>query len=174
MVFELKAATPWRGVHRELDKLIAAKNASPLVVGLGDGETFIASDIPALLSHTRSFIYLHEQEMAVLTPDGAALFKLDGTPFTREPKHITWTPSQAEKGGYKHFMLKEIHEQPRAMVDTLRGRMSLETGDVHLEDMSLDDARVRQIDRFIFAPVAPHGMPGLWANALSSNGHVSP
>ena len=131
----------------EPDKVIAAKNASPLVVGLGEGETFIASDIPALLSHTRSFIYLHEQEMAVLTPTGAELFKLDGTPFKREPKHITWTPSQAEKGGYKHFMLKEIHEQPRAMVDTLRGRISLETGDVHFEDMSLDDARVKQIDR---------------------------
>ena len=85
--------------------------------------------------------------MAVLTPTGAELFKLDGTPFKREPKHITWTPSQAEKGGYKHFMLKEIHEQPRAMVDTLRGRISLETGDVHFEDMSLGDARVKQIDR---------------------------
>lgn len=131
----------------EPDKLVAAKNASPLVVGIGEGEMFLASDIPALLSHTRNFIYLYEQEMAVLTQDTVSLLTLDGKSFERSPKHITWTPSQAEKGGYKHFMLKEIHEQPRAMVDTLRGRMSLETGDVHLEEMSLDDTRVRQIDR---------------------------
>ena len=114
---------------------------------MGDGEMFLASDIPALLSHTRSFIYLHEQEMAVVTTDGVVLTNLEGEVFERAPKHITWTPSQAEKGGYKHFMLKEIHEQPRAMIDTLRGRISLETGDVHLEDVTLDDARVQAIDR---------------------------
>jgi glutamine---fructose-6-phosphate transaminase (isomerizing) len=131
----------------EPDKLVVAKNASPLVIGLGEGETFVASDIPALLSHTRDFIYLHEQEMAVLTTDGAALFDLEGMPFERAPKHITWTPSQAEKGGFKHFMLKEIHEQPRAMIDTLRGRISLEQGDVHLEDMTLTAERVKAIDR---------------------------
>ncbi len=108
---------------------------------------FLASDIPALLSHTRDFIYLHEQEMAVVTAQGVELSTLDGEIFERAPKHITWTPSQAEKGGYKHFMLKEIHEQPRAMVDTLRGRISLETGDVHLEDVSLDADRVKAIDR---------------------------
>ena len=131
----------------EPDKIVVAKNASPLVIGLGEGETFLASDIPALLSHTRDFIYLHEQEMAVVTAGGVVLTNLEGEVFERAPKHITWTPSQAEKGGYKHFMLKEIHEQPRAMVDTLRGRISLETGDVHLEDVQLDDARVQAIDR---------------------------
>ncbi|MEE2756943.1 MAG: glutamine--fructose-6-phosphate transaminase (isomerizing) [Myxococcota bacterium] len=131
----------------EPDKIVVAKNASPLVIGMGDGEMFLASDIPALLNHTRDFIYLHEQEMAVVTADGVVLTNLDGAVFERAPKHITWTPSQAEKGGYKHFMLKEIHEQPRAMIDTLRGRISLETGDVHLEDVSLDDARVKAIDR---------------------------
>ena len=131
----------------EPDKLVVAKNASPLVLGLGDGENFVASDIPALLSHTRRFIYLHEQEMAVLTPQGYTLLAADGTPFEREIKQITWTPSQAEKGGFKHFMLKEIHEQPRAMIDTLRGRISLETGDVHLEDVSISAERVKRIDR---------------------------
>ena len=131
----------------EPDKIVVAKNASPLVIGMGDGEMFLASDIPALLNHTRNFIYLHEQEMAVITADGVVLTNLEGEVFERAPKHITWTPSQAEKGGYKHFMLKEIHEQPRAMIDTLRGRISLETGDVHLEDVSLDDTRVRSIDR---------------------------
>ncbi|MEE2787800.1 MAG: glutamine--fructose-6-phosphate transaminase (isomerizing) [Myxococcota bacterium] len=131
----------------EPDKIVVAKNASPLVIGLGEGETFLASDIPALLSHTRDFIYLHEQEMAIVTAAGVHLKTLDGQSFERAPKHISWTPSQAEKGGYKHFMLKEIHEQPRAMVDTLRGRMSLETGDVHLEDVTLDAERIKRIDR---------------------------
>ena len=131
----------------EPDKIVVAKNASPLVLGLGEGEMFIASDIPAMLHHTRSFVYMHEQEMAVVRADGITLTDLDGQVVERAPKHITWTPSQAEKGGYKHFMLKEIHEQPRAMVDTLRGRISLETGDVHLEDVTLSDEAVRSINR---------------------------
>ncbi len=131
----------------EPDKIVAAKNASPLVVGIGEGEMFLASDIPALLSHTRDFIFLHEGEVAVLDADGVALSTTDGAPVERAPKHITWSPSQAEKGGYKHFMLKEIHEQPRAMTDTLRGRVSLETGDVHFEDVKLDAAAVKRISR---------------------------
>ncbi len=133
----------------EPEKLVVAKNASPLVIGLGDGEMFLASDIPALLSHTRRVVFLDEGELAVLTRDGMRLTDLAGNPVERNPRTITWTPSQAEKGGYKHFMLKEIHEQPRAMTDTLRGRMSLQTGDVHLEDVSLDDAAVRSIDRIV-------------------------
>lgn len=131
----------------EPDRLIGAKNASPMVVGLGDGETFLASDVPALLSHTREVIFLHEGEMAVISRAGITLTDLEGEPFERAPKHITWTPSQAEKGGYKHYMLKEIHEQPRAMTDTLRGRISLETGEVHLEDVHLTDAQIADIRR---------------------------
>ncbi len=131
----------------EPDKIVAAKNASPLVVGLGEGEMFLASDIPALLSHTRDFIFLHEGEVAVLDKDGVAITTTAGEPIERAPKHITWSPSQAEKGGYKHFMLKEIHEQPRAMTDTLRGRVSLETGDVHFEDVGLTAADVKRITR---------------------------
>ncbi len=135
----------------EPDKLVVAKNASPLVIGIGDGEMFLASDIPALLSHTRQVIFLQEGEMAVLSAEGHRLSLLDGTPVERNPRTITWTPSQAEKGGYKHFMLKEIHEQPRALTDTLRGRVSLETGDVHLEDVSLDDAAVRAFNRVVIS-----------------------
>ena len=135
----------------EPDKLVVAKNASPLVVGIGDGEMFLASDIPALLSHTRRVVFMMEGELAVLTRDGMRLTDLSGNVVERNPRQITWTPSQAEKGGYKHFMLKEIHEQPRAMTDTLRGRISLETGDVHLEDVTLDDAAVRDISRIVVA-----------------------
>jgi len=131
----------------EPDKLVVAKNASPLVVGLGDGEVFVASDIPALLDHTRDVLFMHEGELAVLTRESVTVTTLDGEPVNRAPKRITWTPSQAEKGGFKHFMLKEIHEQPRAMTDTMRGRISLETGDVHLEDVGLDDAAVQAFDR---------------------------
>jgi glucosamine--fructose-6-phosphate aminotransferase (isomerizing) len=131
----------------EPDRLVVAKNASPMVIGLGEGETFLASDVPALLSHTREFIFLHEGELAVVTREGAAVSDMDGNPVLRKPRHITWTPSQAEKGGYKHFMLKEIHEQPRALTDTMRGRVSLETGEVHLEDVHLTDAQIANIHR---------------------------
>ncbi len=131
----------------EPDKLVAAKNASPLVIGLGEGETFLASDVPALLSHTRRVIFMMEGDLAVVTREGARLSTLDGAPVERAERHITWSPSQAEKGGYKHFMLKEIHEQPRAITDTLRGRISLETGEVHLEDVGLTDADIAGIER---------------------------
>lgn len=135
----------------EPDKIVVAKNASPLVIGLGDGEMFLASDVPAMLSHTRDVIFMHEGELAVLTRSGATLTTIEGEPVERAATRITWTPSQAEKGGYKHFMLKEIYEQPRAMTDTLRGRLSLETGDVHLEDVDLSAAWIKSIDRIVIA-----------------------
>ncbi|MEZ4473141.1 MAG: glutamine--fructose-6-phosphate transaminase (isomerizing) [bacterium] len=133
----------------EPDKLVAAKNASPMVVGLGEGEMYLASDVPALLSHTRRVIFMHEEEMAILSREGVRLTTLDGTPVERAPTQITWTPSQAEKGGYKHFMLKEIHEQPRALADTMRGRISLETGDVLLEDVHLSAADIAALRRIV-------------------------
>jgi glucosamine--fructose-6-phosphate aminotransferase (isomerizing) len=135
----------------EPDRIVAAKNASPLIIGIGEGEYFLASDVPALLPHTRRVVFLYEGEMAELTLDGYRVLDLAGNPVTREEKVITWTPSQAEKGGHKHFMLKEIHEQPRAMVDTLRGRISLETATVHLEDVQMDDAFARRIDRVVIS-----------------------
>ncbi|MBN1142754.1 MAG: glutamine--fructose-6-phosphate transaminase (isomerizing) [Deltaproteobacteria bacterium] len=110
--------------EQEPGTLVAARFGSPLIVGRGNGEYFVASDIPAILSHTRDMVFLEDGEMAVFTPAGMAFFTLDGSPLTKEVKTISWSLQMAEKGGYKHFMLKEIFEQPRAAVDTLTGRVS--------------------------------------------------
>ncbi len=131
------------------DRLVVAKSASPLVLGLGDGETLCGSDIPALLGHTRRMLFLEDGEMAELTAAGARIETLDGKPVAREPKRIDWSPVQAEKGGYKHFMLKEIFEQPRAVEDTLRGRIVLEEGDVVDAEIGLDGDTARAIDRVV-------------------------
>jgi glucosamine--fructose-6-phosphate aminotransferase (isomerizing) len=135
----------------EPDRIVVAKNSSPLIIGIGEGERYLASDIPALLPHTRQVVFLFEGEMAELTRDGHRLTRLDGTPIERESKTITWTPSQAEKGGHKHFMLKEIFEQPRAMTDTLRGRISREEGGVVLEDVRMTTEQARRIDRVVIS-----------------------
>jgi len=125
--------------------LVAAKNASPMVVGLGDGENYIASDVTAILSETRRILFIEEGEIVTVTPSSVAITDFDGKPRTREPKTITWSAQQAEKGGYKHYMLKEIHEQPRAMTDTLVGRLDLERDDVNFDDVKLDVAAVKRI-----------------------------
>jgi glucosamine--fructose-6-phosphate aminotransferase (isomerizing) len=134
----------------EPDVLVVAKSASPLVIGLGDGATLCASDIPALLGHTRQMLFLEDGEMAELKASGARVFTLDGTPVERAPRRIDWTPVQAEKGGFKHFMLKEIFEQPRVVEDTLRGRVVLETGDVVDTELGLEATDVSRIDRVYF------------------------
>ncbi len=123
--------------EEEPHKLIAAKLGSPLVVGKGEGEFFVASDIPAMLSHTREMIFLEDGEMVVFTPEAMQITDLAGNPVVKTPKTITWSPLMAEKGGYKHFMLKEIFEQPRAIADTLAGRLLEEEGDVFLESLKL-------------------------------------
>jgi glucosamine--fructose-6-phosphate aminotransferase (isomerizing) len=113
------------------DRVVVAKNESPIVLGVGKGESFAASDIPAILEHTRDVIFLLEGEMAVLEKDKISISSIaDGTPITRASRRIDWSATQAEKGGYKHFMLKEIFEQPRAIEDTLRGRVDLQSADV--------------------------------------------
>ncbi|HLK41431.1 MAG TPA: glutamine--fructose-6-phosphate transaminase (isomerizing) [Polyangiaceae bacterium] len=112
------------------DEIVVAKADSPLVIGLGDGEVLCASDIPALLAHTRNVVFLQDGEVARLTSHGADITTLDGVPVARAPRRIDWSPVQAEKDGYKHFMLKEIHEQPRAVEDMLRDRVDLVQGDV--------------------------------------------
>ncbi|MBW2276283.1 MAG: glutamine--fructose-6-phosphate transaminase (isomerizing) [Deltaproteobacteria bacterium] len=133
----------------EPGKIALAKNASPLVIGLGEGETFAASDVPAMLPHTRRMVFLDEGEIAVIDRQGAVIETLDGAPVEREPKTITWSPVQAEKSGYKHFMLKEIFEQPRAIEDTMRGRVSIEGSGVATELMGLDDTSARRIRRVV-------------------------
>jgi glutamine---fructose-6-phosphate transaminase (isomerizing) len=131
--------------EREPGTLIAAKLGSPMVIGLGDGEFFVASDIPAILAHTREMVFLEDGEMAVCR-DGAITFStVAGQPLDKKPRHIDWSPLMAEKGGYRHFMLKEIFEQPRAVSDTIAGRLVEEAGDVYLEDLKLSDAELAAV-----------------------------
>jgi len=131
----------------EPDRLVVAKSASPLVLGLGDGETLCGSDIPALLPHTRDMIFLEDGEMAELTAKGARIETIGGATVERKPKRIDWNPVMAERGGFKHFMLKEIHEQPRAIEDTLRGRIDLRAAEVIGPDIGLDPEVARAITR---------------------------
>jgi glucosamine--fructose-6-phosphate aminotransferase (isomerizing) len=133
--------------EKEPRKLIAAKQGSPLVVGQGQGEYFVASDIPAMLSHTREMIFLEDGELVVFTTEKMEITTLDGTPVEKSSKTITWSPVMAEKDGYRHFMLKEIYEQPRAIADTIAGRIREDHGEVFLEGLNLDAATLKGLER---------------------------
>ena len=126
------------------DRVICCRKESPLVIGLGKGENFIASDVPALLEHTRDVYYLGEKELAVLYTDHVDLFNFEGEKIIKEPSHVEWDMDAAEKGGYEHFMIKEIHEQPKGLTDTMRPRIIKDGNgnptDVYFEENKMDEA----------------------------------
>jgi glucosamine--fructose-6-phosphate aminotransferase (isomerizing) len=130
---------------RHENEMVAAKKASPLVVGVGQGEMFVASDAPAILDQTREVIFLEDGDVAHIVRDQVSITKLDGQAVERPSRTVTWTPGQAEKAGYPHFMLKEIHEQPRAVTDTLRGRLMLSNGDAVLWDKEVTEIPRRMV-----------------------------
>jgi glucosamine--fructose-6-phosphate aminotransferase (isomerizing) len=151
-----KAVSQLRGSYaflavsdEEPGTVVGVRLNCPMVVGLGQGEYFLASDLTAFLAHTRDVLFLEDGEMVVATPKGIRVTDFHGKPRSRPPQRIDWSPVMAEKGGYRHFMLKEIHEQPRAILDTLAGRMLPEEGEVFFETLPLTDAQLSSLKKVV-------------------------
>ncbi len=148
---------------REPDKIVAVRlgNAGGVIVGLGQGENFLASDIPAILEHTQQMVFLEDQELAIITAGGVSFMRLDGTPIEKQAQHIGWDPVSAVKGQYRHFMQKEIYEQPQSIQDTIRGRIDFLTGQVSLESLPLTAEEARAINRLVIVACGTSAYAGL-------------
>jgi glutamine---fructose-6-phosphate transaminase (isomerizing) len=131
----------------EPKKIIGIRNGPPMVLGIGDGEFFVASDIPAILQYTRNIIFLDNHEMAIVTDKGSRIVNFDGQTITRAPQHIAWDPVMAEKGGFKHYMLKEIFEQPFAIRETIVDRFSMDTGQIYLDDLKISPDQLAKVQK---------------------------
>lgn len=149
----------------EPDRIVATKDSQPMVLGLSQGQNFVASDIPALLEHTRDFVFMEDGDLAILKPEKTEIFDASGKAVVRATRRIDWTPTMAEKGGHRHFMHKEIFEQPRAVADTLLGRVLLSEGNVHFEGWSFTPEQVQAITKITILACGTSyhsGMAGKW------------